>query len=227
VTSRLTVPGADHDPFDVRVEMAGGRVLTGTVAGVNDRTLLSASYSRVAPRHRIAAWVRFLALAATHPEQDVRAATVGRGPGRDEVRVCLIEPLAADAGPDARRAAACAELEALVDLYRRGMREPLPLFPKTAAAWAEARRVGQDPEEDARRQWETRWYRGMRFEGEDADLSHQLVLGGAPSLATLLEVAPSSDETGDGWAEEEPTRLGRLARRYWDGLAAAERSHSA
>ena len=223
--SGLLAPGADRDPFDVRVDLPGGGTLTGTVAGVNDRTLLSASYSRVAPRHRIAAWVRFLALSAAHPQDGLRAVTVGRGRGRDDVRVCELEPLAAD--PAENRALALGHLQTLAALYRQGMREPLPIFPKTACAWAEARRDHSDPVEEARGEWETRWGRSGPIDGENADLSHQLVLGGRRSLTEVLAAAPAAHEAGAGWAADEDTRLGRLARRYWDGLAAHERCSSA
>jgi exodeoxyribonuclease V gamma subunit len=221
---RLLTPGAERDPIDVGVELDDGRSLTGTVTGVNGDVLMSVSYSRVAPKHRIAAWVRFLALTATDPRRPFSAATIGRGSGRDDVRICRIEPLSAE--PEERRGIARAELGVLLDLYARGMREPLPIFPATAAAWAEARGRGQDPESDARERWETQWRRNHLVDGEDADLHHQLVLGGRPSLSELLEEGPTGDESGEGWMLEEPTRVGRLARRYWDGLARREQSSS-
>jgi exodeoxyribonuclease V gamma subunit len=213
-------PGADRDPFDVRIDLEAGRTLTGTVSGVNGDVLLSASFSRVSPRHRMAAWVRFLALSAAHPEEPFRAVTIGRGSGRDDVRVCVLRPLADD--PAGRREIARRHLDRLVELYVGGMREPLPIFTATSAAWSEARLRGQDPEPDALKQWETYWAKNHRIEGEDADLSHQLVLGGRRSLAELLETAPAPEESGEGWATEETSRLGRLARRYWDDLALHE-----
>jgi exodeoxyribonuclease V gamma subunit len=168
--------------------------------------------------------VRFLALSAGHPDESLSAVTIGRGAGRDDVRVCELAPLADD--PDSRRERARAQLSALVEVHERGMREPLPIFPRTAAAWAHARAGGRDPEPDAREAWETQWRGDYLIEGEDADLSHQLVLGGRRSLAELLEHAPAGDESGAGWAAEEPTRVGRLARRYWDGLERHEASRS-
>ncbi|HEY3772700.1 MAG TPA: hypothetical protein VGL69_06900, partial [Solirubrobacteraceae bacterium] len=220
----LTSSDAEHDPIDVRVALDHGRSVTGTVTGVTGDTLLSVSYSRVAARHRMGAWVRFLALAATDPERDFSAMTIGRGSGRDDVRTCHLKPFSAD--PDERARAARAELGVLLDLYDRGMREPLPIFPKSSAAWAEARAAGQDPEPAARREWESGYGKWGWIEREDADLSHTLALGGRISLTDVLAAAPAADESGDGWADEEETRLGRLARRYWDPLAQHEQSSS-
>ena len=42
----------------------------------------------------------------------------------------------------------------------------------------------------------------------------------------VLEVAPGPEETGDGWAADERSRLGRLARRLWDGLLDREQVSS-
>ncbi len=98
------------------------------------------------------------------------------------------------------------------------MREPLPIFCKTSAAYAEAAAAGQDPEEAARPEWES----DFRFDHEDRELEHQLVLGGELTLRELLELSPREDESGDGWADDEPSRLGRCARRLWDGLLDAE-----
>src|SRR5207248_312289 len=57
------------DPVDVRVTLHDGRLLSGTVAGLRGDTLLTTTYSRVGPKHRLAAWVRLLSLTATRPQQ--------------------------------------------------------------------------------------------------------------------------------------------------------------
>jgi exodeoxyribonuclease V gamma subunit len=203
------------DPLDVRVELADGRRLSGTVGGVRGELLLNATYSQVAAKHRLGAWVRLLALTASHPELELRAATVGRA-GRAGVRTALAGPLGSD--PIQRRANALAQLTVLVDLFDRGMREPLPLFCATSAAYAEAARSGQDPVASAEGQWTSRW----KFDGEDAEPEHQLVLGGLRAFTELVAIAPGAGEAGTGWAEAETSRVGRLAHRMWGGLLACE-----
>jgi exodeoxyribonuclease V gamma subunit len=213
--AKLVGTGADPDPLDVRAELPDGRLLSGTVSGVRGDVLLAATYSRVSAKHRIAAWVRFLALTATRPEREVSAATVGRAGGGD-VRIAELRPLAAD--PEARRAAALSELARLAELFDAGMREPLPLFCQTSAAYAEAARSGQDSVAAAEEEWLTDW----SFDREDRELEHQLAFGGVRMLSELLILPPCGGEDGEGWDTDEPSRLGRLARRLWDPLLAHE-----
>jgi exodeoxyribonuclease V gamma subunit len=215
--AQAVAPGGwTAEPIDVRLRLANGRLLSGTVAGLSGDVLLSTTYSRVAAKHRLAAWVRLLALIAAHPERELSAATVGRAGGGDDVRTAVIAPVAAS--PDERRRVAVRELTALIDLYDRGLREPLPLFCKTSAAYAAAAVSGQDAAAAADPEWTSPW----NFDREDRELEHQLVLGGVRTFAELLEIAPAEHEDGPGWATDETSRLGRLARRLWDGLLTHE-----
>jgi exodeoxyribonuclease V gamma subunit len=212
----LVAGGRGGDPLDVRIALDDGRLLNGTVSGITGDILLATTYSRVAPRHRLAAWVRLLAVAATHPERELSAATIGRAGRGDDVRVAVVPALADH--PHGRQTIAVAQLATLIDLYDRGMREPLPIFCATSAAYAAAAASGLDPVEAAEQEFKSGW----RFEREDAELEHQLVLGGVVTFAELLAESPRSDEAGDGWAETDTYRVGRLARRLWDGLLARE-----
>ncbi len=208
--------GAGWDPVDVRVALDDGRLLNGTVTGVSGDLLLATTFSRVSAKHRIAAWVRLLALTASAPERPFAAATVGRGQGRGDVRTAWVRPLGDDAAQ--RRAAAHAELEVLMDLYDRGMREPLPMFCLTSAAYADAARRGQDGYLAANKEWETEW----SFEREDREAEHQMAFGGVLTLSEVLDIPPGDDETGEGWLDAEASRFGRLARRLWEGLLGRE-----
>ena len=214
---KVAPAGVGAEPIDVRLLLAQGRRLSGTVSGVTGDVLLSTTYSRVGPKHRLAAWVRLLALVAAHPERDLTAATVGRA-GRDDVRVAIARVPGADAA--ARQTWASAALGRIIDLRDRGLREPLPLFTETSAAWAEAARWGRDPTEDAAKQWKSAY----QFDREDRDLSHLLVLGGELTFTELTELPPAADESGPGWDEDEHSRVGRLAVRLWADLLEAEQT---
>ena len=187
---------------DVRVDLGGGRLLTGTVDGVRGDAVVTVSCSTLAPKHRLRAWVLALALAAGGEGE--RAVTVGRR-GMRAVTSTVTAP------PHAR-----ALLAALVDLHDRGLREPLPLASATSAAYAAAR-VGHDSVEQAlesaRREWE-----GGRFPGEDEDRHHRWAFGGVAPLERLTAAAarPAEHEP------DEPTRFGALAVRLWTPLLAVE-----
>jgi exodeoxyribonuclease V gamma subunit len=184
------------ESLDVRVALPDGRMLNGTVAGVHGDVLRSATYSRLGARHRITAWVRLLALSAGHPQRPFTAVTIGRG-GLAHIRR-VEDPLAA--------------LAVVADLYDRGLREPLPLFCKTSAAYAANR---ADPVAAARREWLSEW----NFPREDAEREHAIALGGVLALEDLLLLPPAPDEQ---WEPLEESRLGQLARRLWDPLLAVE-----
>ncbi|MBV9817139.1 MAG: exodeoxyribonuclease V subunit gamma [Solirubrobacterales bacterium] len=212
--ARVTGERSAPEPVDVRVAIDDDRLLNGTIA-VHGDLLLTTTFSRIAAKQRLASWVRLLALTAARPERAFSAVAIGRGRGGDVCRA-TIPPLGADAAQ--RRATATAQLRTLVDLHDRGLREPLPIYTRTCAEYARAAAAGQDPADAARREWKS----GFRFEREDRDPEHRLVLSGVRDLDELLEIAPAPDEAGDGWAPEEASRLGRCARRLWDELLARE-----
>ena len=100
------------------------------------------------------------------------------------------------------------------------MREPLPLYCKTSAAYAAAKPARR--RHKARDEWESD-RAGPDWIVEGRQPEHQLVLGGAVPFDQLLHDPPAAGEDGDGWAADETSRFGRLARRLWDGLLAVER----
>ena len=203
--------------IEVHIELPDGRLLVGTVPGVTTDLVATITYSRLGPKHRLTAWVRFLALTATRPEVGFRAATIGRGGRRSGVTIARIA--AFEGEPSARRALALHHLDRLVALYDRGMCEPLPLYCATSAAHAAARAAGKDPEAAARTCWLSDW----NFPKEDKDLDHMLVLGGIRPFSDILLTPPAGDEGGDGWASDEPSRFGRFARRLWDEVLEFEK----
>jgi exodeoxyribonuclease V gamma subunit len=211
--------GSESKPIDVQLTLGDGRLLSGTVGVRGEGVLANTTYSRLAPKHRLAAWVRLLAATAAAPEQPLSSATIGRA-GRDAderaVMVSVIPALGGD--PTTRARAANEALHGLVDLYDRGLREPLPLPCASAAAYARARHVGEDALADARAQWES----AFNYPREDQELEHQLALGGQLTVEELMAIPARSDECGEGWLEAEPSRFARLAHRLWSGLLTRE-----
>ena len=126
----------DPQSLDVNLALPDGRLLAGTVTGVCGDVLRTISYSRVRPRDRLRAWVRLLALTAARPERACQSTVIGRiragSPAHADVTVARIAPLAETA--EQRRRAALEQLNLLIDLYDRGMREPLPVACDTSAA---------------------------------------------------------------------------------------------
>jgi exodeoxyribonuclease V gamma subunit len=160
--------------------------------------------------------VRFLAATASHPERAFSAVTVGRAMRQGTVTLARIQAFAGE--PEHRRWLALEHLRALIDLYDRGMREPLPIYCASSAAYARAASTGEDAPAAAKEAWTTEW----NFDKEDVELEHQLVLGGVHSLEQLVAEVPRADERGPGWQLSETSRFGRLARRLWDGALSCE-----
>jgi len=193
--------------LDVDIDLGGGRRLTGTVGSVFGNRLVTVTYSRLAAKHRLRSWVDLLALSAGFPDESWTAYALGRG--RAGTSRALIAPL------DHR---ALDWLRDLVDLYDRGMREPLPMPVKTACAYAEAlvqkaRGAQASPEWKARREWETDRFSATGIPGEDTDLAHVQVFGQAAPFESLTE-PPRADES---W-NDAPHRLGQYAWRLWQPL---------
>ena len=176
---------------DVRVVLDDGRRVSGTVPHVAGTVLRAVGYSRVGARQRIGAWVRLVALCAAYPDRGYEAVIVGRGPGG--VKVVKLPTLSAQ---DAR-----AELAILADLYDRGMCEPLPIACAPTAAYAEAVRDKRDPEDAARREWESEW----NFDKEDVKPEHQLAFDGVLTFEELL-ARPRPRRRGLGHGGDDPVR---------------------
>jgi exodeoxyribonuclease V gamma subunit len=107
----------------------------------------------------------------------------------------------------------------LLDLYDRGLCEPLPLVRKTSAAYADVRHSGYSVTEavvKARRAWHST----DTIPGEQEEGAHAQIWGNQAPLEVLLAVEPRADEQ---WSSE-PTRFGELALRLWTPLLADERT---
>ncbi len=203
--------------LEVDLALRDGRRLVGSVPDVVGSVVRATSFSRLAPKHRLAAWVRVLAAAAARPEVPLTSTTVGRH--KAGARTFVLGSLAGTV--EGRSSRALELLEVVVDLRDRGLREPLPLYGETSHRYASALRAGADsPREDAARCWTSEF----DWDKEDKDPAHVLVLGGVRSFDEVLEIRPGPGEDGPGWAVGEETRFARLARRLWDPVLDAARS---
>lgn len=194
---------------DVAVDLGNGRRLTGTVPEVRGETLVRTTFSRLAPKHRLAAWVSLLALAVTE-DRTWRAVTTGRGQfGRPAWRSEITAP---------EMPAARTILRELVALRDAGLTEPLPITPGATAAYAERRFRGATVEEAvvaAEREFNG-GPNGPGPFGDHTDRHLRYVWGPAPRLEHLMAIPAQAGEPG------ETTRFGALARRLWAPLLTAE-----
>lgn len=208
---RTALPDYEASPraVDIAIDLGNGRTLAGTVPEVRGETLVRTTYSRLAPKHLLAAWVSLLALAATE-DRSWRAISTGRGQFRSRpvARSVIVAPEAP---------AALAVLRDLVRLRDEGLCEPLPVAPAATAAYAE-RRFRGDSVADALLAAEHAFDGGPngpdKF-GDHTDRYLRYVWGRAPRFAQL---AAESARAG----EAESTRFGAVARRWWAPLLAAE-----
>jgi exodeoxyribonuclease V gamma subunit len=187
---------------DVTATLRSG-TLTGTVPGVHGDVVVRTTYSRLAPKHRLRAWVQLLALAAQADGRQWRAVTVGRGQG-NRARAAVARLRTPDPSLAARH------LDDLVELRRAALREPLPMPVAAACAYAQSRHGGDlevQALDSARRVWHSAF--------EDIDRHHALCWGEGVELDALLD-APRAGERP--WWPDDGTRLGVLARRVWAPL---------
>ncbi|MEP6559943.1 MAG: exodeoxyribonuclease V subunit gamma [Nakamurella sp.] len=184
---------------DVVADLANGRQLRGTVSGLHDTILVAVSFSKLGAAARLKAWITVVALTASSPDTPWGAATVGRDkPGHP--KCATLTPLTGE------RAAQV--LQQLIELFDRGLREPLPMPVKSAAEYAEHRFRNADVQ-DAHYRAKQKWT-SNKFPGEDDDGAHQQIWGrNAPFDTLLTPVLPADIGAG------EPDRFSELATRLW------------
>ncbi|HET9778006.1 MAG TPA: exodeoxyribonuclease V subunit gamma, partial [Propionibacteriaceae bacterium] len=184
-------------PHEVLADLGDVR-LTGTVSGIISDCRVHLSYSRLAAKHRLQAWLELLALTVTDPSRPWQAITIGRGGCSQLGRV------------DATWARKV--LTDLIDLRATGLREPIPFSPKTSAEYAALRYRDRQPAL-YQRQLDKLW-------GQERDEAYERFFGvGAGFDAMLAQSSISSEARG---SLAEPSRFGTLARRVFQPLLSVE-----
>lgn len=186
---------------DIDVTLPDGSRVVGTLGGLHEHALVRVEYSRLAPKQRIRAWARLLAITAATGEP-WRAVTLGRG-SRYGLSVAAVGPI--------DPAVARAVLADLVALHREGLCEPLPLPTQAGNTYARIRLGGAGPAdalEEAMRGWSTG---GLQERNDDAYVR----VWGDAAPNEVITAAP-------GPPGGEPTRFGTLAMRLWVPLLKVE-----
>ncbi len=128
--------GPSLEPLEVRVELEDGTRVTGAIGDRWAGGVVKHTYSRLAPKYVLEAWIRHLAL-CSGSDNGARTVWIGRGKGADANAV--------EWGPLSAQQAA-RELGALVQLYRRGLERPLPFMPETSRDYFDAVAQGKNGE---------------------------------------------------------------------------------
>lgn len=209
---------AEQQTLDVRVLLADGRLIGATISGLHGEVLQHVGFSRISPRQRLGAWARLLVLTAAFPDRRFSAVSVGRArqgvSPRFGVSVARVVSPSGLGSAQEREDWARTELCKLIDLFDRGLREPLPLYCQTSAE------LVSQPASSARRRAEEAWTSEFEKPREDSEEEHVRVLGAERSFADLLEETPRVGE--DWFGEQFGSRLECYAHRLWDGLLAVE-----
>lgn len=168
-----------------------GRVVT------HDRELLQVEFSSLQPRHRLAAWLRLLTLAAAE-DGPWRARVVGKG--RKAVYEAPPQAVALDL------------LGRYLAIHGLGLSRPLPALPRLGFAWAGYRSSRRDPEDRlvSRKNFDRCW-------DFDSD-AHWRVFFDYPDVLFL----PVGELAVPGADATERTLVGALASSVWAPMLAAE-----
>jgi exodeoxyribonuclease V gamma subunit len=194
---------SEAKPYDVDIDLGGGRRLSGTAPAVYGSRLVSVTYSKLDGKHLMASWIPLLALYARDSRQGWSAACIGRD---KEGTAPRIEEIGRPDGD------AVEVLRDMVAIYDAGRREPLPLPVKTSHAYAAARFSGKDPEKAAKYRWHIRDY------GEDTLPAHVRAWGKNAWLSDLMTSLRPGEEF-----DSEDHRLGAYSCRMWMPMLRAER----
>lgn len=189
----LGIRSTDLRSIPIDVTLPDGTRIVGSVVDRLDGRPGPAriTYAAARPAYDLAAWLNLVAVVAQDPSTPWRSVVVARRPRKAEAEVTQIEVTGTD-GVDSRHSAAIRGLAVAVDCYRRGLVEPLPLFPLVSYdLWA-----GDSPFKN--------WIRHQGG-GDGANDFTRLVHGEA-DLRQLLDIARLPDDP----VTESGPKAGRL-----------------
>ena len=192
--------------FDVGVNLADGTRIVGSVPlqlRAETPGPARVMFTRGKAHHRVAAWLDLMALVGTDPTTPWRSVVVARSP--DTSSKVRIDDLVPSAEAGGMRAEAVASLGVAVDCYRRGLTEPLPLFPSFSREVYDGKA--------SRARW------SGRGSADGTDEAVRLVFG-APDYDEIMGLqARPGDPSGTGG------RVDGFARYLWDAVERSIREY--
>jgi exodeoxyribonuclease V gamma subunit len=201
------VSRAPGGAFDVGVNLADGTRIVGSVPlqlRAETPGPARVMFTRGKAHHRVAAWLDLMALVGTDPTTPWRSVVVARSPDARPKSI-RIDDLVPSAEAGGMRADAVASLSVAVDCYRRGMTEPLPLFPSFSREVYDGKA--------SRAVWNGRGFR----DGDDEAV--RLVFG-APDYEEIMGLpARPGDPSGTSG------RVASFARHLWDAVERSTREY--
>jgi len=204
---------ADHESSSVDVSFTLGRYrVSGTVPDVYGSRVISATYSVLEAKQRLAAWIRLLALACSGGS-DWQAITIGRL--RDDFTLAKRSLLKTPPDP-------AAILTELLELRSVGLRAPLPLVMDTSYSYAETRTGSTNPDDayaKAVGAWTSTGGGSYRVSKDNDDDAIVCVYGSDAPFSVVWD-QPSPD--GQRGIAGEPSWFAQLAVRLWSPLLRRE-----
>ena len=192
----------------VEVVLDDGTRVVGTVEGALPPATpgpARITYSKAKPIHRLAAWLDLVVATASDPGRDWRSLAVSRN---DRSAKAEAADLVVSGGRDGREERARIALGLVVDLHRRGLCEPLPLFPTTSErVWQGRSAAGE-------------WSRPGGY-GEGQKPPVRAVYGDVGLRDLLALPVEPHDPPGPG-----DNRLRRYAALLWDAFEASTETHA-
>ena len=227
-----------NDPLPIALDVGPER-LTGALGDIYGARSISVDVGKVKGKRLVAPWIRCLAWSAQHPEQDpaIQLVLGARDSKTGEVVVEALEFCLRGKSAEEREAYALERLVELIQLYRRGLDAPLPLFEASSYAFAEplgealsaadfedghpddlesaAKKLLVKATKVARDTWEPNTRPGG-FPNESEDPHMQHIYG---------DEHPIVFEEGDSAGQVRP-EFGRLALLFWQPLLEAKETLS-
>ena len=197
----LGIVASSDEQLSLEVSLSDGTRLVDTIAGSfsgSSHGPALITCSRIGPKRRLPAWLDLVALTASDPGVEWTSVVVGMpeaGAGHAAIQLAGRGETAAK-----RHDVALGALEVAVDCFRRGMLEPIPLFPKVSYKLHKHKAGPND-------------WRSHGGGGEGQDEANKLAFGDI-SLGELRAIPARADDPSG----TSSSRAERFADYLWDAV---------